>query len=407
MNAAEAAKILDASVEGNGPFNVNCPVCDKPSLAIFDVGTGVAEYMCGHGCTVEAIEAEIKIASGKKPKPNMSWADTFELSNDEADAMSNPTWIRKHLIIQGHVIAIPAPPNGGKTTIFFHIAGEIAGDYQVFYVNADVSGGDAKSMVYQAKAKGFTLMLPDMKAGMSMDSVVDRITLMNEVDADYSGIVFIFDTLKKMTDVISKGKSKALYKTLRGLSAKGMTIILLCHTNKYTDTDGKPIFEGTGDLRTDVDDMIYLIHKKNADGSMTVSTEPDKVRGTFKPITFEISPDREVTQADYVDVLTLKKATAQREADETIIEAVSESIQAGEYKQTEITAYCKKSYDIGWRTVERVLNEYRFPPIQLWTRQRAFQRNAWVYTLQSAPPFPVVNVKTGEGGEGGETGETE
>ena len=176
-------------------------------------------------------------------------------------------------------------------------------------MNADVSGGDAKQMVYDAKAQGFTLMLPDMKAGMSMDSVVERLILMNEVDADYSGIIFIFDTLKKMTDVINKTRAKELYKTLRGLSAKGMTIALLCHTNKYTDSDGKPIFEGTGDLRTDVDELIYLIPKKNDDGSMTVSTNPDKVRGAFEPITFEISPDRKVTQAEYVDVLKIKKAT--------------------------------------------------------------------------------------------------
>ena len=245
-------------------------------------------------------------------------------------------------------------------------------------------------------------MLPDMIAGESMDTMVQKLIQMNEVDADYSDIVFFFDTLKKMTDVINKTRAKELYKTLRGLSAKGMTIILLCHTNKYAVANDKLIFEGTVDLRTDVDEMIYLIHKKNDDGSITVSTETDKVRGTFEPITFEISPDREVTQADYVDVLTLKKATAQREADETIIEAITESIQAGEYKQTAITAYCKKEYDIGWRMVERVLNEYRFPPFKLWTRQRAFQKNAWIYTL-SAPPLSAVKVKTGEGGGTGET----
>ena len=403
MNATELAKILDASVQGDGPFHVDCPVCSKPSLVIYDVGTRNAEYMCGHGCTGEAIKAGIEVASGHKPKPSMSWASCFELSNDEADKMSSPDWIYMNLIIQGHVIAIPAPANGGKTTIFFHIAGELAGEYQVFYVNADVSGGDAKSMVYEAKAKGFTLMLPDMKAGMSMDSVVDRLILMNEVDDDYSSIVFIFDTLKKMTDVINKSRARELYKTLRGLSAKGMTIVLLCHTNKYPDAEGNPVFEGTGDLRTDVDEMIYMIPKKNDDGSMTVSTEPDKVRGVFDPITFEISPDREVTLADYVDVLSIKKATAQREKDETIIEAITESIQAGEFKQTAITAYCKSEYDIGWRTVERVLNEYRFPPIRLWTRTRAFKKNAWVYTLESTPPVSVVNVNTGGSGEGGKT----
>ena len=71
MNAAEAAKILDATSQGDGPFNVTCPVCDKPSLAIYDVGTGQAEYMCGHGCTTEDITAHIEAVSRNKTKPNM------------------------------------------------------------------------------------------------------------------------------------------------------------------------------------------------------------------------------------------------------------------------------------------------------------------------------------------------
>ena len=45
--------------------------------------------------------------------------------------------------------------------------------------------------------------------------------------------------------------------------------------------NGKPIYEGTGDLRSDVDELIYFIPEKHEDGSMTVSTDPDKTRGKF------------------------------------------------------------------------------------------------------------------------------
>ena len=141
-----------------------------------------------------------------------------------------------------------------------------------------------------------------------MEDVLRNLRSMAERKDDYSGIIFIFDTLKKMTDVINKKRSKELYLLLRSLSAKGMTIILLAHTNKYNDTEGKPIYEGTGDLRSDVDEMIYFIPEKHPDGSMTVSTDPDKKRGNFQPITFEIDPDRNVTQTDYVDVASKIKA---------------------------------------------------------------------------------------------------
>ncbi|MDT8311887.1 MAG: hypothetical protein RQ732_10610, partial [Methylophaga sp.] len=291
-----------------------------------------------------------------------------------------PKWVYPNLIIQGHVAVYPAPPNGGKTTIFAWIAGQIANEYQVFYVNADISGGDSKDMQAQANEKGFKLLLPDMKAGLSMTDVVDNLEAMNALDNNYSSHVFIFDTLKKMTNVIQKDRAKNLYKTLRGLSAKGMTIILLAHTNKYNDADGVPIYEGTGDLRSDVDEMIYLIPKKNDDGSMTVSTKPDKVRGSFKPLTFNISSDRRVSLADeFVDVIDAMRYEHLVEEDEPIIQAIHEAIDNQKVNQTEIVSYCKSIGIAGTRKTTKVLERYSLPPIKLWNKQKAFENNAIQY----------------------------
>jgi hypothetical protein len=403
MNAQELHRLLDATKENTG-YYANCPACNnnQHSLVFYELN-GETLFKCKSGCSAESIEAGIElILSGKrKAKPNMEWIGNFTLSEAEVDKLIDPDWIYKDLIIQGHLIAIPAAPGAGKTTIMMQVAAEIAKDYKVCYVNADIGSGDVKAMQTMADYHGFSLLLPDMKVGLSMDDVVKKLEAMNQIDADYIDYVFIFDTLKKMADVINKTRAKELYKTLRGLTAKGMTIILLAHTNKYNDSDGHPIYEGCGDLRSDVDELIYLIPKKNPDGSMTVSTDPDKVRGKFEPITFEISADRIVTRSDYVDVQAIKQAENQREQDESIIEAITEAIQAGHGKQAEITGYCKGKYHMGWRTINRVLDEYRFPPAPLWKRARAFQNNAWVYTL-TTPPLYVVKVKSGEGGEGGE-----
>ncbi len=329
-----------------------------------------------------------------KKKPSMDWVDGFILTDEEAAMISDPQWIYPNLIIQGHVIAIPAPPNGGKTTIFMWLASQIATDYHVYYVNADVSGGDAKKMILDANKFGYDMLLPDMKVGLSMDNVVKNLEEMNEANADYSEVIFIFDTLKKMTDVINKSKAKQLYKTFRGLSGKGMTIILLGHTNKYDDKEGRPIYEGTGDLRADVDELIYLIPKKNDDGSMTVSTNPDKVRGSFKPITFTISAEREVFQSEeYVDVAKIQKVTCQQEQDEPAIEAISDALQSGKTKQIEIITHCK-NYSIGKRTVANVLKRYQHPPVKLWSRNKGFQNNTWLYQL-CTPPEQVAHVTTG------------
>ncbi|MEJ1391468.1 MAG: AAA family ATPase [Candidatus Sedimenticola sp. (ex Thyasira tokunagai)] len=333
----------------------------------------------------------------EKPASVFDWTSDFVLTDEEAEMISEPEWIIENLVIQGHVIAIVAEPNGGKTTLFFHLSGEMAeSGYQVFYVNADISGGDAKSMVISAKEDGFTLMLPDM-AGQSMEQVVTRLQEMNDSGGNFESIIFIFDTLKKMTDVISKSKAKELYRLLRGLSAKGMTSILLAHTNKYKDAEGNPVFEGTADLRSDVDELIYLIPEKQPDSSMIVSTKPDKVRGAFTPISFELSPQREVKRLEsYVDTAASVSQARQMEKDATVIEAITESIQKGQFKQSAIVAFCKEQ-GFGWRTTESVLKRYnsgnQSGQKELWRREKAMEKNAWVYQLteQFHPPI--------EGGE--------
>lgn len=263
------------------------------------------------------------------------------LTDAEAEAIAHPSFIIDNIVTRGHLVVIPAPPNGGKTTIFFHLAAEmVTKGSKVFYINADISGGDAKSMHYEAKKKGVTLVLPDLK-GSSMRGVVKKLEALGESNDDLREYVFIFDTLKKMTDVIEKKQAKNLYSMLRKLTGKGATIILLSHTNKYNDKDGMPIYEGTGDLRSDVDELIYLIPIKHSDGSMTVSTLPDKVRGTFQKITFNISANREVSVAQaYVD--TLQKALQNRleemNADKT--STIIQAIKAGHSSVKKITAFC-------------------------------------------------------------------
>lgn len=316
----------------------------------------------------------------------LNWTEQFTVTTEEAAKYDTPKWHYPNLIIKGHFIVIPAQPNGGKTTICMHIASELARNgLSVYYVNADVGQTDAKAMVEQADHGGFTLLLPDMKAGLSMQDVVDNLEQMNETGGDFSNVVFFFDTLKKMTDVINKSRAKELYKTLRSLSAKGMTIVLLAHTNKYADADGKPIFEGTADLRSDVDELIYFIPKRNEDGSMTVSTEPDKVRGKFNPITFDILPDRTVCQRpEYVDVARAKKEQEQREADSPAIELITQAINAGELTEAKILAHVRNSgTGIGRRNVMRILARYQG---RIWGMERAFQNNAKQYFLLERSP---------------------
>jgi archaellum biogenesis ATPase FlaH len=321
------------------------------------------EYTPSAGKQNQGISKQPKMncTSNTKSIPSpFSWAKDFELSQEEVDEMADPEWIVPNLIISGHMVLLPAEPNGGKTTIMFHLAGQMANEgYDVFYVNTDISGGDAKPMVKQAKANGFTLMLPDMKVGKNMDSVLYELTEMNNKAQRYDNIIFIFDTLKKMVNVISKGAAKGLFELLRSLSAKGMTIVLLAHTNKYNGDDGLPIYEGTGDMRADVDDLIYLIPQKHDDKSMTVTTMPDKQRGTFEPISFKIGPNRNVSLLDKtIDTVLANKLSAEVKKDEVVITAINQAILNGSFIQKDIITHCSEHDGIGERAIKKALIKY-------------------------------------------------
>lgn len=290
----------------------------------------------------------------------MDWTSEYELSTAEVDAIAEPEWIIENLIISGHLTLIPAEPNGGKTTIMFHLSGEmVKKGYDVYYVNADISGGDAKPMVSLAKTNGFTLMLPDMKVNKSMDTVMLKLMVMANDDKRYDHVVFIFDTLKKMLNVISKKAAKGFFELFRTLSAKGMTIILLAHTNKYKDDEGNPIYEGTGDMRSDVDELIYLIPQRHDDKSMTVTTNPDKKRGVFEVISFHIDPNRNVTLLNKpVNTSQANQIANELKQDQAAITAINQAISNGSTIQKDIIAYCLQHATVGERAIRKTLVKY-------------------------------------------------
>lgn len=321
------------------------------------------------------------------PESPVDWADAFVLTEDEVNEIADPEWLYRDLIISAHIIALVGPPGAGKTTVMLcHVAAELVRrGLEVYYVNADTSAGDAKFYAGVARRSGVTLMTPDIKGG-GMEKVIAHLAAMAEAEgADYSGKVFVFDTLKKMTEVINKRLAAQLYKLLRALTAKGMTIVLLGHTNKHLGDDGKYVFEGTADLRSDSDDLIYLLPKKNPDGSLVVSTDPEaptaKTRGNHQPITFEIAEDRTVRAVDYVDVGAALYAERQHEKDREHVDTIAGIIAGGAVTQNDIVEKCRGV--VGKNTALRILETYgrQGHPFQRWRRERGMQHRSWRHYL--------------------------
>ncbi len=308
----------------------------------------------------------------------LDWMEGYALTENEAEQISDPTWVEPGLIVQGHVIAIVAKPNGGKTTIVFHLGCRWAASYTVVYVDADTNPADAKRKLRLAQQYGVRYLTPDLKVGKSMRGVVDELERLASSDVDFSRQVWIFDTLKRLANVISKESLKHVLALMRKLSSRGMTCILLGHTNKYRNDDGEYQFEGTGDLESDCDELIYFEPRENDDKSLTVSTRCTKRRANIEPKTWDIDPNRNVTERrEYVDMAAEHRRDEQREQDETLIELISEHLGAGPRKQLELVEHCAP-YKYTHKRVRAVLKRYRG---RLWLESRLPEKNALEYRL--------------------------
>ena len=286
----------------------------------------------------------------------LSMEVTEEIIQNIADAKF--AW--RQLIPQGHMIVFCAEANGGKTTLMVHISAEMSRDgYRVLYINADASASDIKYYKHHAMDYGYTLINPDLTNG-SADKVVDELRHLSTADSDFSKVVIILDTLKKFGDLMNKTKSKDFNSLLRTLTSKGMTVICLAHTNKYSDKDGKPMYEGTGDTRNDFDELIYLIPVRNPNGSTTVSTLADKKRAAIVDESFSIDADREITVLENcIDTLAIKEFQRHLAEDEEIIHFILTNIKVMSKSVTELRAIAVES-GLGYsrNRLDRVLRRY-------------------------------------------------
>ena len=309
------------------PFRVS-----QSEAAFIKIGEDGSPFMYDVGCNTTYLLARDR---------NVDIAKLFEdviLTSEDTEKMANAEFIVDNLIVRGHVHYFAAPGNGGKTTIMVHLCPEIVSKgYQVFYINVDGNSDDLKRHEAHAQQYGYKVICPDGKSsgGKSIEDVMTKLQMMAEADIDLSHTVFFFDTLKKFLDVINKGETKRFNNLMRVLSQKGLTVVLLGHTNKHKDGDGKLVYEGTGDMRNDVDDLIYLNSSLNEyENVLDVTTKPDKVRAKIEPRSFRIhlNENRRVEEVGYiVNIIDKEERLAMRVFKDAII--------AGNHTQGDIVRF--------------------------------------------------------------------
>lgn len=272
-------------------------------------------------------------------------------------------------------------PGSGKTALAIQAAADItAQGFDVLYFNLDAGAADLKHYQQHAEKHGYTL-LAAMDVGQSDEQLAELLEMHKE-DADLSNTVFFLDTLKKFTDPLNKAVCKPFYRSLRKLTMQGGTVVCLGHTNKYRDDDGKLIYEGSGDLKSDSDVMALLYQVKNDDGSMSISTEFEKGRALVQRNTFHLSAEREVSLAgEWRDVREESQQGKQEAADRPVIDFIRDKLWGKPLNQSEVVSLCSASGMGGRRSILRILKGYDG---RYWQSQRSYEHNEKVYGIDGS-----------------------
>jgi len=328
-----------------------------------------------------------------KPKTTFSMT-SFSLRGRSAEMKSKmlaDRYVLDQIAILGQATTIYAKPNTGKTLLVLWMlaqaieTGQISGN-DVFYINAD---DDFKGLVHKtglAEQYGFEMLAPGHNG---FESAALQGYMRQMIDDDTArGKVIILDTLKKFTDLMNKKSCSEFMSRAREFVANGGTLIMLAHTNKNRDADGKAVFGGTSDIVDDCDCVFVLDEVGRNQTTKQVLFENIKSRGIVAnelALNYSIEEGRHYQHRFDSVELADKSATEQAKKDKTIaarkeknkpaIDAISEVIEQGISSKAQIIADAWDASGISKRTLNSVLSEYIG---ELW-RETVGEKNAKSY----------------------------
>lgn len=295
-------------------------------------------------------------------------------SKQMREKMLEDKYVLGRIAILGQITAIYAKPNSGKTLLTIHLlieaikSGELDGS-SVFYINADDT---YKGLVYKtelAERYGFQMIAPGLQ---DFDSNLFLRYLQKMIEADTaSGVVVILDTLKKFTDIMDKRVASDFGKVMRAFAQAGGTLIMLAHTNKNRDTDGKVVFSGTSDIVDDADCAYTLDVKESAGDLCTVIFENIKQRGdVVREAAYSYARRDGINYLELLASVTeLDEETKRKHKEEQQIElrlirnaqaitAITEAIEAGIHGKTELLEHASKASGISKPKITKALDDH-------------------------------------------------
>ena len=308
--------------------------------------------------------------------------EKYTVTEEKVKEMESTVLIWNDVIAKGHISVIAGYSGSGKTTVITQFAEDCAlNGYDVFYLQEDAAAGELIGMREHAARAGYQLLNSTL-SGEDAESIVKMLYAAIEEKLDLTNTILIFDTLKKFNDIMSKGSSRKFFKVMRSLTVLGATVVILAHTNKY-EKSGVPIFEGVGDVRNDVDELIYIRSTEPDDnGMITMSLNHDKQRSFAKPKSFKFNKNtRELTaSSEVINVTDQLEIKMQLEKDSEIIECIKDFLGEGEHKIGDLVDKVQSILPVGSSKIRSCIQRWSDKGIQpgkpLWITERTSAYNA-------------------------------
>ena len=162
----------------------------------------------------QAIQAEATEAEKKQPGKNIpNTMKGFTVQKSYTNGIGSEEYLIDDLVIKRHIVTIIGESGTGKTAFFYffgarHMAERGA---KVYYIDADSPPSDHKKMMEYREKHNFEWIIPDVNEGQSVEKFKKTLFDLAKSQVEMEDTVWIFDTLKKFVNTMSKDSIKKFY----------------------------------------------------------------------------------------------------------------------------------------------------------------------------------------------------
>lgn len=320
---------------------------------------------------------------------------------DELDAEAAATKpLLGQFIMDGQATMIYAAPNTGKTLILIYsllkaIEEGLIDPNNVFFWNGDDGSLGLAGKNRLMQDAGAHMLAPGRR-GMRTEHLVETM-LQAATEGTARGTLIIIDTLKKVTDPMSKKDNSAFAKVCRQYVMAGGTIVALGHTRKNPKSDGTPQYQGTTDIMEDFD-AVYIaevVESKSADQRVVRFKMEKKRADSPNMVGYAYADEPGITYEEKLasvvpvaaDELDDYRSESEDYSHTAVLETIYRLIEAGDGQGKMLLARkAASACNVSQRTALSVLEEHTGTShiTHLWTA-RTGPRGVKVYELVPRP----------------------